>query len=99
METATLERAARVSAVCRGVELSNRLLRAQLAAAGDEDAQTEGPIRLVYLEGRTIYFVLPQPVQHSTARQRSDVARLEQLQQQLLRELGFAPVLEELARV
>jgi hypothetical protein len=64
------------------------MLRAQLAAAGAEE---EGTIHLVYMEGRTIYYVLP------AAASRTHCAQLEQLEQQLLRELGFAPVLEELA--
>lgn len=92
METATLEPPAAASAVRRGPELSNRLLRAQLAAAG---AEGDGPIRLVCTEGRTVYFVLPQGT--GCAAQRCHNAQLEQLAQQLLRELGFAPVLEELA--
>jgi hypothetical protein len=72
----------------RGTQLSNCLLRAERAAyaSGGDSAAL---VRLVYVEGRTVYFYLAQPGC-------ADDALLERLRRGLRRELGFNPQLEQL---
>jgi hypothetical protein len=86
MSASTLEEPARVRAERRGPDLTNRLLRAQRSAAG---AAAVG-LRLIYLEGRTIFFVRTGP-------QPEDQAHLASLTRRLQLELGFEPMLLELA--
>jgi len=71
-----------------GTELSNCLIRAQQAAYAGKHAGAR-TIRLIYVEGGTVYFYLSDPG-------RADEALLERLRRGLLRELGFSPHLEQL---
>jgi hypothetical protein len=71
----------------RGPALANGMLRAQRSIAG---SGSRAAIRLVYIEGRTVYFVLSGALHNSAAQ----LARLGRL---LALELGFEPILEELS--
>jgi hypothetical protein len=72
----------------RGTELSNCLIRAQQAALAGLQGAGVG-IRLLYVEGGTVYFYL-------THAGRIDEALLERLRCGLRRELGYSPRLEQL---